>query len=414
MTEHLTLRPSPRLSILSLVGLLACGNPGASPPNPDGGVTAPDGAAPDGAIPPLDAGADPDAPSPDPDAGGPDPLLPIARSHDGGHPAAIALGDGLAYAGIGPRLTIFDVADPMTPIVAATRSTGVCAGCASIATDSERLGIADAFAGATGAIRAATLSDLGAVGSQREQAAVFESIALGDDVAYVADWAMGLRVYDLSTPAQPQAIAQLATGGYPSSVALVGDRLYFGESTNGGVLRVFDIGNPASPTELGAAATSKVRDLAVQDGLVYVADEGLFLSAALRIIDASIPSQLEIIGAYEDCGGPVGVAVSGTVALLACSYDGFHIVDVSNPTAPTAIATWSLPVGSDANAVAISGTRAYLGYAGGVIVLDLSVPSAPVELATLPTASRVKDLVIPAPGRLVAATGNGGIYQWDI
>lgn len=64
--------------------------------------------------------------------------------------------------------------------------------------------------------------------------------------------------------------------------------------------------------------------------------------------------------------------------------------------------------------VAADRNGGYVGHRRGVTVIDLGTPSAPTTLIELPTAWMVRDLTVAGPGRIVASTSQGGLYQWQL
>ena len=75
---------------------------------------------------------------------------------------------------------------------------------------------------------------------------------------------------------------------------------------------------------------------------------------------------------------------------------------------------WPAEGTNSAHSVAIDGTRVYLGHDTAVIAIDAADPSAPTALAEWPVAYSVRAIGVPQPGRVVAAAGLGGIYQWEL
>ena len=153
----------------------------------------------------------------------------------------------------------------------------------------------------------------------------------------------------------------------------------------------------------------------MRDGLAYIAEGSLDLVGGLRVVDVSDPENLRILGHYsEDCSEALDVALIGDVAVVACSFDGFHLVDVSDPARPVRIAVVPAPAISAAWSVATWEGGAALGHDRGVIVVDLADPAAPAVVDEHPTAFTVRALAAPGDGRLLAGCGLGGVYQWAL
>jgi hypothetical protein len=333
--------------------------------------------------------------------------------------SAAAAGTRLAVITDRGRLLEFDVTNPDAPGAPTIVDATLCADCVDVSIASETAFVADIVGGIVPA-RLASLAALGrspatdVVPGPDGLTFVFEGVTLANARAYVADWLYGLRIYDASNPAALVELGSLDTPGAPANVAVVGDRAYLAESTGGGALRVIDVANPARPVELGAIETSKAMEVEVADGIAYVADESNFGPGGLKIYDVQ-SAQPALLGTYNtECEFPRDVALLDTLAVVACGFDGFHIVDVSNPALPVRIAVVPAPAVSSAWSVATYAGHAVLGHDRGVIVVSLATPAAPSEITTLPTAFAVRALAVPAPGRIVAAAGIAGVYQWQL
>lgn len=294
----------------------------------------------------------------------------------------------------------------------------LCADCVGVSSANGNIYIADIVGG----IRTASLSSLSDLGRSVPLAVVpytgglqfvFEDVDVSSNHAYVADWLHGLRIFDLATP-QSQLTGSLVTGGAPSAVRVVGTRAYVAEGTNGGRLRVIDVSNPANPIDLGGTTTSKAMDVEVRGHIAYVADESLFGPGGLRIFNVANPAAVTELSVYNDaCNNASDVALLDNLAVVACGSDGFHWVDISNPWSPTRVAT-TQPAHSPSSAVSVAtwDGHAVLGHDRGVIVM--SIAPVPTTLASYATAWPVRSISIPYPGRIVAAAGAGGVYQWKL
>jgi hypothetical protein len=322
------------------------------------------------------------------------------------HNVGAAVGPLLVVATDQSRLLTIDVSQPTAPVRRATVDVSLCDYCLSVHTLGDELYLATG----TGGLRSGRLPDLGSLGRGHPGGRPdFEDVVAIKGMAYIADWFFGLRGYDTSDPANPRETVTLPLGN-PSAIAHEGGRLYLGQTTNGGVLWVFDVANPARPMQLAAMETAQVWDIAVRNGIVYLANGNFGAPGGLRIFDMTTPTAPKMLSHFP-CTHGTAVALEGNLAVFACT-DRFHFLDVSNPAQPIARATWTPPAPSSPTAVALSGRRAYLGHDGGVAVFDVGDPAAPKMVGQRTTAFGVRGLHVPSPGRVLAACALAGVYQW--
>ena len=205
-------------------------------------------------------------------------------------------------------------------------------------------------------------------------------LAIKDNIAFVACWWDGVRIFDISDPSN---IVQLShTMGW----------------TQGGV-----------PGETYCYAQA----IAVEDNYLYIVDYGPFSEEdtyGLYIIDISDPSSPVLVNRYQGITGhPVDAAVKNSVLYSADGFGGVEAIDVSDPLNPSSLAYVSLPDG--ATGIAIDGNFAYASnyILGGVEVLDITKP-AEMSLAGWYKPSGCFALSVASQdGRIFVADGLGGI-----
>ena len=184
-----------------------------------------------------------------------------------------------------------------------------------------------------------------------------------------------------SAPADIKIERVAQWGGATKAVAVVGDRAYLGVGPR---LSVLDISDPARPVELGR--TAGVFRGAVQE--VVVSGDYAYVSAGtLRIVDVSNPAAPLIVGEYVGPDDEIenefkahirGLVVSGNYVYVGYDPDHtLHIVDVSNPKSPLRVGA----VGVIAiRRVIVSGDFAFLMAGVGLVIIDVSDPTAPFEI----------------------------------
>jgi hypothetical protein len=321
-------------------------------------------------------------------------------------------GDLLTVITAKSRLVTVDVAE--VPTLRADVNVTLAADAIGVAAIGDQLYIAGSEAG----LRTGRLHDLKPLGrGYRDDVMLdFEDVAADGHFVYAADWFSGLRVYDVADASAPAEVGTLQTGGLPSAIAFAAGKVYLGEATNDTVLRVIDVADPAHPAQVGALASGQIYDLQITGTKLY-SSEGGAAGGGLRIYDVATATAPKLVGSYDGDGACTevhGVAVSGTLAVIGCGHEA-HLVDVTDATAPKKLGVWTLTQeASSINAVAIDGTRAILGHDVGITVIDLATPASPTLVVDKPTAFSVRGLAVPFAGRVVAAAGLGGVFQWKL
>ena len=194
-----------------------------------------------------------------------------------------------------------------------------------------------------------------------------------------------LRVFDLTDPANPVAVATLPlnTAGYPQGIYRQGNRLYVAVGGPQPSLQVVNISSPTAPYVEGTlpfSGTKRLWGVAVSGDYAYVGE----LGDSLYIVDISNPSSPQRVSALYlpfQTTGPYGgrrrVAISGNYAYV--TWGGLHIVDISDPLHPVRIS--GLARYEDSWDVALSGTYALVAWRDSLEVVDVSDPYNPAIVA---------------------------------
>jgi hypothetical protein len=148
-----------------------------------------------------------------------------------------------------------------------------------------------------------------------------------------------LRILDVSNLLTPIEIAYLPQS-FPLAV-FVSDNIAYLVTKYDGV-RILDVSNPANPVRIGSYDSAncwKHYDVFVAENLAYVTCERLLGDRRLEIVDVSDPANSTMIGGY-DIQGPSSfegqVFVSNNLAYVS-DVGALWILDVSDPTTPIQI-----------------------------------------------------------------------------
>ncbi|HEY0788195.1 MAG TPA: hypothetical protein VGE86_06085, partial [Thermoanaerobaculia bacterium] len=275
----------------------------------------------------------------------------------GGSTIATALAGNVALAGAGYRLVAYDVSDPAVP------------------------------------------REVGAVGLDD----LVRSITVEGTRAFVAAGGSGLHVVDLTDPSAPSVVGRWDSPGSAEAVAVAGTTAYLADGPFG--VHVLDVSVPQNPTRIGGAFDDSMAfDVALSGTIAMVAAGG----EGLLLADVSDPRAPRAMGTVDTPGHARAVAAFGSRAIVADQWEGIRVVDVSDPRAPVEIG--ALATRSWALDVAIDGTTALVATGSeGVTSVDLSAPSRPREAASLPIAglASAATAIATAGGRAAVAAGIG-------
>lgn len=227
----------------------------------------------------------------------------------------------------------------------------------------------------------------------------------------------GLQVVDLSDPTNTTvATATTAQFEHTHNIFVEGDYLYAcsAHRSDGShvPLIVVDVSTPTSPTEVGTYTGTDVHDIFVRDDRAYAAAKDL---PGVKILDVSTPgspTELGEIVTPEDVGHNTWLSDDGDYCFVTNEELGGHlrIYDVSSPSAPTHVAEYEAHPDRVIHNVYVADGVAYISYYGeGVVLLDVSDPANPRELAVYDTS----DVPLPdPPSERAAMHGVWGLYPF--
>ncbi len=203
-----------------------------------------------------------------------------------------------------------------------------------------------------------------------------KSIWVADSIAYLAQNSGGLQIIDISNPVAPRRLGHL--GQSVECVQTVANKAYVSGDYR---FSVFDISNPAKPTEIGncyIGESSLAIDINADTAYIANGDEGF------RIIDISNPTEPKIISTYSPGFGayPKGIKVVNNIAYVCCSRTGLHIVDVNNPQSVKELGIFDTP--DSTSDVDVVGSTAYVADGwGGLQIINVMNPAKPVLLGEI-------------------------------
>jgi hypothetical protein len=248
-----------------------------------------------------------------------------------------------------------------------------------------------------------------------------EGIDVAGDFVYAAIPAtLGfshLQIIDVSEPAAPVGVAAVPTL-LGRDVAVEGDRAYVSGVVPGADVplpappfQVLDISNPREPVEIGSAVCcGNGGDVEVSGDFVYLASVGI----GVQVIDVSEPAAPAGLGAIA--AEARDVELEGDFAYTVGDI-GLRVIDVSHPERPALVGGWS---GSAVDDVEVRDALAYLGTSdpltgetGGLVVVDVSDPTAVAGVGGIATGSPALDVEV-ANGLAYVAAREAGLRVIDV
>jgi hypothetical protein len=341
-----------------------------------------------------------------------DPSAPLVLGDHftGDYSTDVSLAEGLAYVAAGSAgLQIIDVTTASSPTEIGRYHTGGISydvawssGYAMVADGVWRLSVLDASTPENPTL-AGTLDPLEYPYLGGEYDA---GVAIDGGFAFVTEPnANTLLVVDVSTPSSPVVVATYDDPDWtPIGVAVAGGYAYIAGLGSG--LRVIDVSDPYSPTEVGGLSVGGCYDVVADPPFAYLMCGPYSWQMYFVVIDVSAPEAPVLEGFVELPGGAGGVAISGHYGFVANGSQGLRVLDLSTPDSPTEIGFLASP--GYANDVSVSGDLAYVVTSDGVFAVDVGTPSAPVEVDFQATAGWA-DAVAVGGGYVYVANQLAGI-----
>jgi len=278
-------------------------------------------------------------------------------------------------------LTLFDISDPAGITGEAVYSMGEAA--ASGALDGMQLyavvpGVGAQVYEATRPDRPYPLGWLSAAG---------EDILPNGSAAYVAYGAGGLGVIANTTQADNPPTMLLGEPVY--AMTLAGGRLI----ATGDALTVWNLSQPGAPTLLGRVDLPAPAQALAPAGSGYIV-AGAGNALVVVIVDAA--GQPTLAGQMTTASAVTHVAVLGSHAYAGLHDGGLLVVDLTTPTAPTPLFTITSAMGRYVQSLlALDATRLMVSWEAGLEILDVGALAA-------------------SPPRVVTVTPTGGAEALDV
>jgi len=315
------------------------------------------------------------------------PAAPAVVSTCSDAPGRAIAGEGMYAYTARDDLYVVDFSDAENP-VASLVDTSVGFANGRIVLDGNRLYVPDAYDG----LRIYDITTPSAPALVGVSAAPEGGLSVAPvaDLAYVAS-AGGLYILDVADAAAMSVVGSDRTWGGVTDVCIVGRYAYVALAEAG--LRIIDLEASGGPVEVGSYRIPDgcMRSVDVAWPYLYGGTMSSDSSTGVVVLDISNAGNPTFVGSWvspDIMGCPPGVKAAGgyVYASTRCESD-IRVIDVTDPANPTQVATCatSSPL-SCYSEVSVFGSVGYVPSQNGVDVLDLSDPTLPVNLGSVPGA----------------------------
>jgi hypothetical protein len=251
--------------------------------------------------------------------------------------------------------------------------------------------------------------------SELEKDGEINELSLLGNYAYVAGGSTGVAAIDLTDFSEPHPVWCLAPRGVATTTVVDQNRLlvinwaptlldtdpYEGSMCDSsrlivpqdarvGDLLFYDVSSDLEPKQLGTIhQPNYATDLWIEGNLAFVTDD----TRGLAIVDVSNPDTLVEVCIVSDLQRSSAVTCKGSIVYVFEQLYGLRAIDISNPSQPAVSA--SVPLAADwVEDMTICGDSLYIAAGGiGILVVDISVPTAPILAAIWPTADFACDVL---------------------
>lgn len=211
-------------------------------------------------------------------------------------------------------------------------------------------------------------------------------IAVSDDILFVAVSSYdnyALQIINVSIPSDPQLLSNYSTVNLIESVAIWNNLAILTDYTG---IEILDVSTPAMPKTLSTMSGIDSTSYAmISSSIAYV----LTYNYGLVLIDVNNPSNPELIFNYTSSGGSIccAMTVTNNIAIIGISSSvglglGIDIIDVSVKTAPRSLSQYFFH-DVDLFTLLLSGnTLLATCEENGLVLLDISTPTAPQLLGS--------------------------------
>jgi hypothetical protein len=214
-----------------------------------------------------------------------------------------------------------------------------------------------------------------AIDSVMLEYSIFDMELSGDNLMMIGEFD-SLITLDVSDPVNPIITGAHYNQGYSLDSRLIGNHIYLVSDND--IISWFDVSDPSNPMLIGRYIPySNARDIAKSGNYVYTSTGGF------RIFDVSNPADPVGIGYYKSDYQSTKIRIFENVLFLADNYAGVRIFSLADPLNPILLSTVFFE--SNAGDMFYSDSLLYIACYDGLRIVDIGDPVNPVILSYYPT-----------------------------
>lgn len=237
-----------------------------------------------------------------------------------------------------------------------------------------------------------------------------QAVKVINNIAYVAERDWGLEVIDVLDSSQPTLLGYYDTPEYAKFVTVVGSIAYIADSFSG--LQIIDVSNSEDlPFPLLISSCNIqgfAQSVAISNNTAYVADR----QEGIKIIDISAPTNPELKGSVFNGFQFLNLTINGNYMYAACGFNGIKIINISNSLSPSIIASFN--TSSEAKSITIAGDYAYVANGNaGLQIINIQDPTNPTLISNYDTPDCALSVTVQGTLAFIADK-NSGLQIIDI
>ncbi len=228
-----------------------------------------------------------------------------------------------------------------------------------------------------------------------------------NNLVYMVNDSGKFIVHDASDISQPVEISSMQFDYPMTSIKVIDQRAYLVPAETGGDLIIVDVSDPYSLIEIGNY--NKInhfsKNVFISDTLAYMASTW----SGMHILDVSMQGELTLTGSYETRGASKEFDISNNVLYLANGGGGMGVFDVDSSGVFEEVGFFEFD--GDANGVVVSGNHAFIAdKQNGLRIVDVQDINNMAQVGFCDVYVRKID----TQGDFVYTVGSSGLQIIDI